>query len=151
MIFALVLGIAQDGGHPQVGCAKGCCAPGTAVHLPASLGLVDGSSRWLVDATPAFPEQLRRLDAAAPRTTGPPVDGILLTHAHVGHYAGLVNLGREILGTADVPVYAMPRMAGFLRDNGPWSLLVKLGNIAVRPVTAGEPVRLSENLTATPT
>jgi pyrroloquinoline quinone biosynthesis protein B len=149
--FAIVLGIAQDGGHPQAGCAKSCCAPGTATHLPASLGIVDGAERFLVDATPALPEQLRRLDAAAPRTSGPPVDGILLTHAHVGHYAGLVHLGREVMGTRDVPVYAMPRMAGFLRDNGPWSLLVSLANVAVRPAVAGEAVRLTDHLTATPT
>lgn len=149
--FAVVLGIAQDGGHPQPGCEKGCCAAGAPTHLPASLGLVDGDARFLIDATPAFPEQLRRLDAVAPRTGGAPVDGILLTHAHVGHYAGLMHLGREVMGTSGVPVHAMPRMAAFLRSNGPWSLLVELANIAIRPVTAGETVQLSQNLRATPT
>ncbi len=147
----MVLGIAQDGGHPQAGCHAACCAPTAGHHLPASLGLIDGDSRWIIDATPAFPEQLARLDALAPRTTGPPVDGVLLTHAHVGHYAGLVHLGREVMGANGVPVYAMPRMAGFLRDNGPWSLLVQLANIALRPVVAGEAVSLGDHLRATPT
>jgi pyrroloquinoline quinone biosynthesis protein B len=149
--YAVVLGIAQDGGHPQVGCRKACCAPGAGHHLVASLGIVDGDKRWMVDATPDFPTQLARLDALAPRTTGPPVDGILLTHAHIGHYTGLMYLGREVMGAPDVPVYAMPRMAGFLRDNGPWSLLVQLANIAIQPVTGGQAVKLGDHLTATPT
>jgi pyrroloquinoline quinone biosynthesis protein B len=142
--FAVVLGVAQDGGHPQPGCRRGCCAPERGAHLPASLGLVDPATggRWLVDATPALPAQLARLDAAAPpRTSGPPVDGILLTHAHMGHYTGLMYLGREVMGASNVPVWAMPRMADFLRAAGPWSLLVSLGNIAITEVTAGQPVR----------
>jgi pyrroloquinoline quinone biosynthesis protein B len=34
----------------------------------------------------------------------------------------------------------MPRMAGFLRTNGPWSQLVKLSNIELREMKAGEAV-----------
>ncbi|MES2645160.1 MAG: MBL fold metallo-hydrolase [Myxococcota bacterium] len=149
--FVYVLGVAQDGGHPQAGCTRPCCrglAPGNG-HLPSSLALVDPESqeRWLLDATPAFPEQLRRLDAVAPRAEGRPVlDGVLLTHAHMGHYTGLMFLGREVLGARDVPLYLMPRLAGFLRDNGPWSQLVALGNVRLVP---GAEVRLNARLAAT--
>ncbi len=134
--YAVVLGVAQDGGHPQVGCTKSCCTPEKGRHLPASLGLVDPETggRWMVDATPAFPEQASELGRLAPRTTGPLVDGILLTHAHIGHYAGLVHLGREVMGADGVSVWAMPRMAGFLASNGPWSQLVALKNIVVTTV-----------------
>eukprot|EP00957_Ditylum_brightwellii_P156501 11911053-Ditylum_brightwellii.AAC.1 len=59
-------------------------------------------------------------------------DGIFLTHAHIGHYTGLMYLGREALGAVDVPVYAMPRMRSFLKNNGPWSQLVSLGNINIQ-------------------
>lgn len=149
--YAVVLGVAQDGGHPQVGCSKTCCAPEKGRHLPASLGLVDPDTggRWMVDATPAFLEQATTLAKLAPRATGPLVDGILLTHAHVGHYAGLMHLGREVMGASAVSVWAMPRMAGFLASNGPWSQLVSLRNIALTQVTAGQPAKVGP-FTATP-
>ena len=138
--YAVVLGVAQDGGHPQLGCTRSCCAPSRGRHLPASLGLVDPDTgrRWLVDASPALPEQWSRWMGAGPVT----LDGVLLTHAHIGHYLGLAQLGREVMGATGVPVYAMPRMAAFLRDNGPWSQLVDLGQIALAPVAAGVPVTL---------
>ena len=123
--FAYVLGAAQDGGHPQPGCTRPCCRDVAAPHLPACLAVVDGDQRWLIDATPALPEQLARLGAVAPG----PISGILLTHAHMGHYTGLVHLGREGMGLRDLPLYVQPRMATFLSTNGPWSQLVQLGNV----------------------
>ena len=50
--------------------------------------------------------------------------GIFLTHAHIGHYSGLIHLGKEALGAKQIPVYAMPKMSFFLKENGPWSQLV---------------------------
>ncbi|HXT22200.1 MAG TPA: MBL fold metallo-hydrolase [Thermoanaerobaculia bacterium] len=151
--FAVVLGIAQDGGYPQAGTKESAAWDDAAQRrLVASLGIVDPQSgrRWLVDCTPDFPQQLQRLDRIAPTTGVPGLGGILLTHAHVGHYAGLIHLGREAMGAHEVPVYAMPRMAAFLRGNGPWELLLRLGNVIVEPLQAGVPVRLDERLTATP-
>ena len=58
-----------------------------------------------------------------------PPKGIFLTHAHIGHYSGLIHLGKEALGAKGISVYAMPKMSFFLKENGPWSQLVKLGNI----------------------
>ena len=105
----------------------------------------------MFDATPNFPEQLQRLDELAPRAGKPALSGIFLTHAHVGHYTGLMYLGKEVMGASGVPVYAMPRMAGYLRTNGPWSQLVKLSNIELHDMKAGEPVRLPTSLfTVTP-
>lgn len=119
-----VLGIAQDGGVPQAGCRRACCSD-AVVRLPACLALVDGDRRWFVDCTPAFPAQLRRLDAVAPGG----LDGILLTHAHIGHYTGLVHLGREAMSTRALPLHVQPRMATFLGENGPWRQLVERGNV----------------------
>jgi pyrroloquinoline quinone biosynthesis protein B len=156
--FALVLGVAQDGGYPQAGTKEDAPWDDPAARrLVASLAVVDPESRerWLVDATPDFPLQLHRLDRAAPvaATSDPSkagLSGVLLTHAHVGHYAGLIHLGREAMGARGVPVYAMPRMEAFLRANGPWELLVRLGNVELRALAAGAPVRLNGRLTVTP-
>jgi pyrroloquinoline quinone biosynthesis protein B len=152
--YLLVLGIAQDGGAPQAGYStdKGWHDPSRR-RLATCLALVDPASggRWLFDATPNFPEQLQRLDEAAPSAgKRPGLSGIFLTHAHIGHYAGLMFLGKEVIGASDVPVYAMPRMSRFLSDNGPWQQLVRLNNIALKPLAASEPVLLTDGLKVTP-
>ena len=44
-----------------------------------------------------------------------PPKGIFLTHAHIGHYSGLIHLGKEALGAKGISVYAMPKMSFFLK------------------------------------
>ena len=153
----VVLGIAQDGGYPQAGCRRLDCVERFAGRAPreliASLAIVDplSNQRWIVDATPDFPQQLHDLEAVAGPPRGPLVlDGILLTHAHIGHYLGLAHLGREVLGARGVPLFAMPRMRAFLESNGPWSQLVTLGNVELRTLTAGQPWSLNERISVTP-
>lgn len=151
--YLLVLGNAQDGGAPQAGYPDepGWKDPAFRRHA-TSLAVVDPATggRWLFDATPDFPEQLQALDRAAAPHGRPDLAGIFLTHAHIGHYTGLMYLGKEVLGAQDVPVWAMPRMAQFLTDNGPWQQLVRLHNIDLKPLVAGEPVPLAARLQATP-
>jgi len=145
----VVLGIAQDAGHPQADCRKTCCDAAwrdpAQRHRVASLGIVDGDQAWLLDATPDLPDQLHDL-LGTERSLG----GILLTHGHMGHYTGLLHLGREAMGAPDVPVYAMPRMAGVLLGSEPWALLSRLDHIDVRRMTAGESIALSERVRVTP-
>jgi pyrroloquinoline quinone biosynthesis protein B len=109
----------------------------------ASLGLVDPQAgrRFLIDATPDLEAQVERL--------GGRPDGILLTHAHIGHYLGLALLGREVLGAKGTPVFCTPSMSRFLRGNRPWSRLLALGNVAIREVEPGASFALTSNLTAT--
>jgi pyrroloquinoline quinone biosynthesis protein B len=76
--------------------------------------------------------------------------GIILTHAHMGHYSGLIHLGLEAWNTRDMPVYASRRMASYLTKNGPWSQLVSLGNIKICIIEAGLGFQLSLNLNLTP-
>ena len=146
--YTILLGLAQDGGYPQAGCNRPDCeAAWTDQRLRrrvASLGIADPTSnqRWMIDATPDFPEQLRMLQG--------PLTGIFLTHAHIGHYLGLAHLGREVMGARGVPVYAMPRMKGFLEKNGPWEQLVRLGNIEIRPLSDGTTIQLNERISVTP-
>ena len=147
-VRAVVLGITQDGGVPHIGCRQPLCVdarrdPARRQRV-ASLGLQDDVSgqRYLIDATPDVASQIESLNggraAANPRR---PVDGILLTHAHVGHYTGLMYLGREALGADRVPVHATPRMAAFLRENEPWKQLLT-GPIAVHEMAPNSEVVL---------
>lgn len=139
----LVLGSAQDGGVPHVGCHCATCTAarrdGTGRRMAASLAVVDRSgSDWvLIDATPFFPEQIELVANLVPGAGLP--SAIVLTHAHVGHYPGLMYLGREAINTRGIPVYADSSMCAFLRGNGPWSQLVALGNVELREIRAGEP------------
>lgn len=144
----MVLGIAQDGGVPHIGCAQDLCRrarrdPRRAQRV-VCLGLVDESAgrRFLVEATPDLPAQLEQMGVRSP-------DGILVTHAHIGHYTGLMYLGREALGARSVPVYATARMAAFLRANGPWSQLSGLGQIELREIEPGAEFGLSPALRVT--
>jgi pyrroloquinoline quinone biosynthesis protein B len=156
-VRAVVLGIAQDGGVPHIGCTQPLCVrarrdPSRRQRV-ASLGLIDdrAGSRFLIDATPDMPSQIDSLNQGHPvADRRRPVDGILLTHAHIGHYTGLMYLGREALGARAVPVYATPRMAAFLKTSGPWSQLVALGQIELREVEPGREVALTPSLAVTP-
>ncbi|TFG64545.1 MAG: pyrroloquinoline quinone biosynthesis protein PqqB [Gemmatimonadales bacterium] len=151
--FIVVLGIAQDGGVPQAGTKQHpAWSDPAARRLAVSLALVDpeSSGRWLFEATPDLREQLHRLDTVFPVATTPGLAGIFLTHAHMGHYTGLMFLGHESMGAQCVPVYVMPRMQVYLGSNGPWDQLVQYGNIELRPVANEIPVRLNERLTVTP-
>ncbi len=104
----------------------------------------------MIEATPDFPQQLQALDTLAAVTAKPGLDGIFLTHAHVGHYAGLLHLGHEVMGARAVPVYAMPRMLEFLRTNGPWEMLTQRGNIELRALQESEAVELTADIRVAP-
>lgn len=137
--YIYILGVTQDAGYPQTGCYQAHCMPGwqdaSLRRNAVSLGLIDpaGHKKYLFDATPGFPEQLYELEMEAPSGRFE-LAGIFLTHAHIGHYTGLMHLGHEAMGASNAPVYAMPRMADYLENNGPWSQLVSYKNIAIKPL-----------------
>lgn len=140
-----VLGVAQDGGHPQPGCTRSCCA-GTDVepHLTTCVAVVDAGRGWILDAGPDFRQHLALLDRS-----GVELAGILLTHGHIGHYTGLMYLGREAMDADSLPVWAAPRLAEFLRSNGPWEQLANNGNIDLRTIRPAAPTTLTERVTVT--
>jgi pyrroloquinoline quinone biosynthesis protein B len=145
----VVLGIAQDAGIPHLNCQQSLCTAIRAgkrrAEKVSSLGLIDRVSgrAYLFDATPDFSAQVHAL------TGGRPPDGIFLTHAHIGHYTGLMYLGRESIGARGVPVYATTRVTQFLSANGPWSQLIALGNIEPRPLEYDREVTLPGNMRVT--
>lgn len=158
-----VLGVAQDGGVPHAGCTCPRCTaaladPARRAHV-ASLAIIvpdeAGAERvYLIDATPDAGAQIRMLrDVRRPpggRTDRSPVDGVFLTHAHIGHYTGLTQFGYEVMHTRRTPVWATERMGAFLRTNAPWSQLVEKEEIEVRALTPGGPVDLGSGVTVTP-
>ncbi|NIS30268.1 MAG: MBL fold metallo-hydrolase, partial [Actinobacteria bacterium] len=87
---------------------------------------------------------------AAGRVDRAPVDGIFLTHAHLGHYTGLAFFGFEAVHTKDLPVHATPAMADYLRSNGPWNQLVEIGNIRLVESDPSRPVELGQGVSVTP-
>lgn len=154
--FIVVLGIAQDAGYPQIGCDKECCAAywqgkEKKKHV-TSLALFDTQTNqyFLFEATPDITEQLQMLQPYLQRDNWYAPDGIFLTHAHIGHYAGLMQLGREAMSAKNIPVWAMPRMKSFLEINGPWSQLVSLKNIQLVPLNEDSTIQLNAALKVTP-
>tara|TARA_Y100000748_G_scaffold266208_1_gene236490 strand:+ start:2833 stop:3753 length:921 start_codon:yes stop_codon:yes gene_type:complete len=150
--YVVVLGIAQDGGAPHAACTKDCCVDRwdnpQLHHMVSSIGIVDPSTDevWMIDATPDFSMQLNTLTMDQKRL----FKGVFLTHAHIGHYTGLMHLGREVMGANQIPVYAMPKMEAFLTKNGPWSQLVELQNIDIKSLQNENSVQLNKNLSITP-
>tara|TARA_B100000925_G_scaffold286028_1_gene263152 strand:+ start:137 stop:988 length:852 start_codon:yes stop_codon:yes gene_type:complete len=142
----VVLGTLQDGGSPHMGCLKSCCSTERPNDYVVSMGVIDESKHFLFDASPDIVSQTNYLQSISPAKELE----IFLTHAHMGHYVGLIHLGRESANTKKIPVYAMPRMAKFLRKNGPWSQLISLENISIQPIQNKTPISVSPRMTVTP-
>jgi pyrroloquinoline quinone biosynthesis protein B len=138
--YIYILGVAQDGGYPHTGCEKQCCTRArndvSKRRNVVSFALVNPATKqwWLFEATPDINEQLHLFSTHAGKEYKYLPDGIFITHAHIGHYAGLMQLGREVMGTKSIPVYVLPKMKQYLETNGPWSQLVSLHNIVITPL-----------------
>jgi len=141
-----VLGTLQDGGSPHMGCEKLCCAVQKSQDYVSSIGVVGERQSFIFDATPDFVSQTNYLK----EVSGHKSVAIFLTHAHMGHYTGLMHLGREAYYALKTMVYAMPKMVHFLSKNGPWSQLVSLKNIALMPLQENQTVFLDQSLSVTP-
>ena len=149
----VVLGTAQDAGAPQIACKKECCKSlweSGQSEAVVALGLIDSTNQkhYLFEATPNITQQLQDLNSIAGNTSS--FGGVFLTHAHMGHYSGLLFLGKEALGGQSVPVFALPRMRQFLSNNGPWEQLISEKNIALRPLVASKNEKISEKIEITP-
>ena len=147
-IFLHILGTVQDGGSPHLGCKKDCCLnlseQDKKIRKVTSLEIFDQikNESILFEATPDIIYQWNSL-YSTPK-------GIFLTHAHIGHYSGLIHLGKEALGAKGIHVYAMPKMSFFLKENGPWSQLVKLNNIKLVNLSNNIAVTVLEKIKVTP-
>ena len=125
-----VLGTSQDGGYPQVGCSEKCCNIAwknqSIIRFPSCLALVNPSTKkyWLFDITPEVKAQVKMLESY-----GCSLAGVFITHAHIGHYMGIINFGLEVMNLNSIPVYVMPRMKSFLESNSIMNQLITNANI----------------------
>lgn len=142
----MVLGSGQDGGIPHAGCnCRNCTRAGedeTYRRLAPSVAVYNEEAGfcYVIDASPDLASQIDRISEIMPQVSrggSIPVSGFLLTHAHIGHYTGLLLLGKEVLDEKNVPVYCTPSMAEFLSLNRPFSLLVEGGNIILYETRPG--------------
>ena len=153
-ILLKVLGTIQDGGIPHMGCSKECCSnyflsKKSRIGV-SSLGVsnLKHNTNYIIDATPNINFQL--IDLIGNADPSKKLNGIFLTHAHMGHYAGLLNFGRESLNSENIPLYLMPKFYNFILNNGPWNQLVELNNIKLNKIYNREKVILHNNLSFTP-
>lgn len=147
----VVLGVAQDGGFPHIGCQEECLKahnnPGWARNV-TSLAIIDPVLKkwWLVEATPDITKQLQLFRYLTQEEYPYLPEGVFLTHAHIGHYTGLMYFGREAMDTNELHVYALPKMIDFLSTNGPWSQLIDLKNILPVQMEASQPMQLTPTI-----
>jgi len=153
----IVLGIMQDAGLPQLGdnCERCTLARNDRAEkrFVACLGLITPSGKtYLFDTTPDVREQIDLLNSKVQRSntnSRQPVDGVFLTHGHMGHYTGLMQFGFESLSADKIPVYCTSKMKSYLTNNGPWGQLVTKDNIIlkeIRPDTNVKSIELEEGI-----
>lgn len=152
----MVLGTLQDGGMPHIGCTQEACVKLIKAPDPTkkvvSLGLIDHQNQknYLFEATPDISTQLSILNEYSGEKNNIIPSGIFTTHAHIGHYTGLMQLGKEALGAKQATLYAMPKMRAFLRENQPWKLLLDQENTILKPMESGVKIHLSNQLKVIP-
>lgn len=153
--LAKVIGTAQDGGIPHMGCFCPNCQQAWQEpqkrRLIASLALFDPieDKTILIDATPDIRVQTKILMERGMSKKNQKrflPDGIILTHAHIGHYTGLMFYGYEAQSADRLPVYCSERMKRFLSENGPWSQLVNQNNISIKIIRPGTPLPLTSHI-----
>lgn len=153
--YLTILGTIQDAGSPHIGCKKTCCnnLSNNQKNLRkiVSLALMDNETKqiFLIEATPDISNQLNKNKKFFNKNNQLKIDGIFLTHAHIGHYSGLMYLGKEAINSKKIQVFALPRMKGFLEQNGPWSQLIKLQNIYIKQIFFDSAISISKNLKIT--
>ncbi len=152
--YITILGTVQDGGFPHINNTNeflSVKSRKTKKELVVSLGVIDRqeNKKFLFEATPDMPEQLAVLDSEHlyNKTI---INGVFLTHAHMGHYTGLMYFGREAMGAKNIEVYAMPKMKTFLETNGPWSQLVSLKNVNLYPLRADSLIKITNSIGVIP-
>ena len=152
--YIYILGNTQDAGLPHIGCQHPFCEDNFNIyeeHYTTSIAVVNSDLKKyiLFEATPDITFQLNNLKRNIFDKFLLP-ESIYITHAHIGHYTGLMYFGREALGAKDLMVRVLPRMSNFLQNNGPWSQLVDINNIKIKEINFGSSTKELTNIYITP-
>ena len=136
--YIYILGNTQDAGMPHIGCKQKFCQDNFTKYeefYVTSIAVVnsDLNKYILFEATPDITYQLNHVKNNIFQEFLLP-EAIYITHAHIGHYTGLMYFGREALGSKNLLVKVLPKMSNFLKTNGPWSQLVTLNNIQIQNI-----------------
>jgi pyrroloquinoline quinone biosynthesis protein B len=158
-VVVQVLGTAQDGGVPQIGCYCPNCKRARKnqkhARLISSLAILDPAEKkyFILDPSPDLRVQWEmaheRMGFEKKGKRNLP-DGLLISHAHIGHYTGLMFYGYEVLSAENMPVYCSDRMGRFLSANGPWNQLIDLKNISLKITPPGRKFTLTKNISVIP-
>jgi len=127
-----IIGTSQDAGYPQLNCYCNNCQQArkdiSQRRLQSSLALIDLNKEksYIFDITPSFPEQLSILNETAVKNkiNTDHLNGLFITHAHLGHYTGLLFLGKEAMNVKKLPLYLSEKLYYFLSQNEPWSTII---------------------------
>lgn len=129
MAEVTVLGIAQDGGRPQPGCYKSCCSTLTPadIRYPVALGVVDGTTTHLIEASRYLGEQLRFLWKLPTSKNVENINHVWITHAHWGHIDGLGLFGRETMNSKGIHLHVSESVANLIYRTPSWNTMVQQG------------------------
>ena len=139
-IVLKILGTAQDGGYPHIGCKQLCCQIAwsdlSKKRLVASVAIIDRELKecWIIDASPDIKFQINMIMDFLDIDYCPKIKGVFLTHAHTGHYSGLLEFGKETMNASKIPIYAMPKMSDFIRSNSSFNFLITSNNIVLKEI-----------------
>ena len=152
--YIYILGNVQDAGLPHIGCQHKFCKDKFnefEEYFTTSIAVVDPVNQKyiLFEASPDIPYQLNYLEKKIFKKFLLP-ESVFITHAHIGHYAGLIYFGREALGSKGLKVNVLPKMANFLKTNGPWSQLVEINNINIQEINFGKKTNHLSNISVIP-
>ncbi len=152
-VRATLLGIAQDGGVPQAGCTKTCCMDAVGgrrrTRYPVSLGVTtEVGSKHLMDVSRSLPDHL--INWGKEENDIGRIDSIWLSHAHVGHYDGLFQFGREVMGTSSIPCHLSKSMHEFCMSTPSLASLFDEGHLIAEVFDGDAAIEISEHVAISP-
>ena len=110
--YIYVLGNTQDAGMPHIGCKHQFCIDNFNMYeeyFVTSIAVVNSDLKKyiLFEATPDITHQLNYIKDNIFQEFLLP-EALYITHAHIGHYTGLMYFGREALGSKNLLVKVLP-------------------------------------------
>ena len=145
MVKILILGTMQDAGIPQLDCLCVNCKRIRIIgkKFVSCIAVIGDRKAVIIDATPDLPSQFNFLKEYLKDKIG--INGLLITHLHIGHYIGLPFFGRESANTKKFPIYLTKENFEFLQRNKPFSYLFERNELQQLIFNDGEEILLDNS------